>query len=243
MGSKSNKRYWDSWNSRYSDVWKPPARQEMSKKETDYIVSKIPSKKNSSLLDIGVGNGRILDVLSKKSARNTTVYGLDISQKMVEICNDRFRDNKKIKKIEVCDLSSDTIPYKTKFSLITVIRVLKYNSNWKKMLKKIYDQLESGGGLVFTMPNNQSVSIFSGDTFSDQNTPIIYTNPSDLNKVLRSVGFKNIEILAFSKVPNFLYHLSNHKYYVRFLLVSERLLEAIFGNTLFGRELFIFCNK
>ena len=215
----------------------------MSKKETTYIVSKLSAKGPLSILDIGVGNGRILEALSKKSSSTSKIFGLDISEKMIAICKRLFKGSKKVLQLRVCDLSSAEVPYKTKFDFVTVIRVLKYNPNWRFMLKKIYNSMKSKGTLVFTMPNNQSISILSGDKFSDQNSPIIYSNPSELKIILLSLGFEKVETVAFSKLPNFLYHLSENKRYVNILLRSEELLEKMLGRSLLGRELFVSCTK
>lgn len=243
MSSKSNKKYWDGWNIKYSDVWKTQARQVMSKKEISHILSKLSAKTSLSILDIGVGNGRILEALNRKSSPSAKIFGLDISDKMIAICKRLFKDSKKVLQLRVCDLSSAEIPYKAKFDFVTVIRVLKYNSNWRFMLKKIYKAMKPKGFLVFTMPNNQSISILSGDKFSDQNSPIIYSNPTELKNILLSLGFEKIEIVAFSKLPNFLYHLSENKKYVSILLRSEELLEKMLGKSSLGRELFVSCIK
>lgn len=243
MASNSNKKYWDSWNIKYSQVWETAARKEMSKKETSFIVSRLKGKNSQKILDIGVGNGRILDVLAKKSNKKSAIFGIDISDKMVKICKKRFQKENKVKDIVVCDLSQKNIPFQTKFDFITMIRVLKYNPNWQKMIKKVFNSMNSRGRFIFTMPNNRSISILSGDKFSDRNTSIIYSNPAELKKILVSIGFSNIEIIAFSKLPNFLYHISNNSSYVKVLLIAESVLESIFGRTFMGRELFVCCNR
>ena len=56
---------------------------------------------------------------------------------MVKICQKKFRGNKKIKEISVSDLSVEKLPFKDNFDFVTMVRVLKYNKNWPKMIEKI----------------------------------------------------------------------------------------------------------
>ena len=241
--SQSNKKYWDQWNIRYSDVWKTTARQIMSKKETDLISAELKKHKPLSILDIGIGNGRILDILNRNSNAKAKIYGIDISGEMVKICQSKFKNYHKITNLKICDLSSQELPFKNKFDFATSIRVLKYNANWKKMIKRVFNSLNPEGVFIFTMPNKLSVSGLSGDTFSDNNSPIIYSNILELKKVTSDTGFSGFEVLAFSKLPNFLYHMSNNRFFVKLLLSTETVLEKILGQSLFGRELFVICAR
>lgn len=243
MSSKSNKKYWDNWNIKYSQVWLPLARQEMSKRETNFITSRLSRHRDLKILDIGIGNGRILNVLNQRSSSGSRIFGIDISTKMIKICQSRFENDPKISHLKVSDLSTETIPFKTKFDFITMIRVLKYNANWQIMIKKVYDQLSRGGMFIFTMPNAQSISAFSGDKFSDKNSPIIYSTISEIEKVCFKAGFTHVEIVSFSKLPNFLYHITDNRYFVKTLITMEIFLESLLGKSLFGRELFVVCTK
>lgn len=241
--SASNKKYWDNWNIKYSQVWLPLGRQEMSKRETNFISSKLSRNRDLKILDIGIGNGRILDVLNQQSSSGSRIYGLDISTKMIKICKSRFKNTPKISHLKVCDLSTEKIPFNTNFDFVTMIRVLKYNPSWRIMIKKIYDQLNRGGVFIFTMPNTQSISVFSGDKFSEKNSPIIYSTISEIKKICFKSGFTNVEIVSFSKLPNFLYHITDNRYFVNTLMSMEIFLESLLGRSLFGRELFVVCTK
>ena len=159
------------------------------------------------------------------------------------MCQNKFTNQFKIVQLKTCDLSVQGLPFKVKFDLVTSIRVLKYNANWKKMIKRVFDSLNPGGVFIFTMPNKLSVSGLSGDTFSDNNSPIIYSNILELKKVTSDTGFSGFEVLAFSKLPNFLYHMSNNRFFVKLLLSTETVLEKILGQSLFGRELFVICAR
>ena len=241
--SKLNRKYWNEWNIKYSEVWQSAARQEMSKKEMAFIASKLVQKKPNLILDIGIGNGRILDVLSQKSTPKAKIFGIDISSKMVNICHTHFREDKKIVDLAICDLSEQKIPFLLNFDFVTMVRVLKYNENWQKMIKKVYQSLNTDGLYIFSMPNYFSISIMSGDKFSDNNSPIKYTGINELRKLLYKTGFTEFEFISFSKLPNFLYHLSDNPIYVRSLLFVEEIFEKLLGKSFLGRELFVCCQK
>jgi|SRR3989344_3740729 len=243
MRSQENKNYWNQWNVDYSKVWLTLGRQEMSKRELEFIHKCLSEYSPRRILDIGVGNGRILEILIKNCSEQAEIFGIDISEKMVDICRAKFKSEAKLNQIRVCDLSQDDVCYKEKFNFVTMIRVLKYNKNWMEIVGKVCDKLNPGGVYIFTMPNKISISVFSGDTFSEQKIPIVYTSQSEIKKVLDSAGVKLVEFRAFSKMPNFFYHICENKLYVRSLLFIERMLEKILGKSFLGRELFVLCMK
>jgi ubiquinone/menaquinone biosynthesis C-methylase UbiE len=242
MNDSLNREHWNVLNKNYSNVWVKPAKRFLSQKELSFICSYIKSYSPKNILDIGVGNGRILENHLEQSKANE-IYGVDIAEEMVEVCRTKFKKESRIKGIEVCNIAREKIPFDKKFDLISSIRVLKYNQNWPQILEKIYNQLQKGGVCIFTMPNNHSVSALYKDKFSAHNLPIYYTNPSKLEHILKKLGFKVLEIRGLSKLPNFLYDLNSASLYVKTLMLSERALEVLFGRRLLGRELFIACEK
>ena len=243
MNSTENKKYWDKWGADYSSVWSMAARKKMSQFEEGFIHTYYMQNNEPKTLDVGVGNGRILSCLLTGSGKDSEIYGVDISGEMVEFCRHKFKENELIREIRVCDLSQEDLPYQSKYQFITVIRVLKYNHNWKEVIGKLSHALVVGGLIIFTMPNKNSISRFSGDTFTDKNIPLLYSSVKELKKLMVKVGLECLEIRAFSKLPNFLYHLSNNIAYVSILIGTERFLEMIFGRIFGGRELFIVCKK
>jgi len=243
MRSRENKKYWNECNADYSKVWQTRGRQEMSKLELELIDKYLKKLIPRRILDVGVGNGRILDNLIKFSAKQAKIFGIDVSEQMVSICKKKFRNESKVKQISVCDLSQEDICFDTTFDFVTMIRVLKYNKEWKKMIKRIYQKLNPGGVCIFTMPNKISISAFSGDTFSDQGIPIIYSSHREIREVLLTTGFKRILFRDFSKMPNFLYHIWQNWLYVHILISVEKALRVILGRSFLGRELFVICQK
>jgi len=165
MRNESNRIYWNNWGNAYSDVWQNEAKQELSRKEMNFISKYIAKQSPKKILDVGVGNGRILENILAHAEETAEVYGIDVSEKMVNICRDKFSTVPAVKCIEVCDISQGNICFDKNFDLITVIRVLKYNKNWMDILERIYEKLNEGGICIFSMPNNHSIAGLKRDTF------------------------------------------------------------------------------
>lgn len=243
MSDTLNREHWNTLNRRYTEVWQKPAKKRLSSKELGFIQKYLIDKAPKTILDIGVGNGRILANHLKYTSSKSEIYGVDIASEMINVCHERFDGVKNVKDLQVCNISKENIPFNKKFDLITSIRVLKYNKNWPGILKKVYKQLNPQGVCIFTMPNSKSVSAIYKDKYSVHNLSIYYTNTRELESILKKIGFKVLEIRGFSKLPNFLYDLGRSSGYVNGLLGSEAILEKVFGEKLLGRELFIACEK
>ena len=60
MKIDKNKQHWDKLGIGYSNAWVGKAKQFMSLKEMSFINTFLLRKKPKNILDIGIGNGRIL---------------------------------------------------------------------------------------------------------------------------------------------------------------------------------------
>lgn len=238
MKNNTNKDHWDELASNYSKVWKGYGKNEMNKREMSFIVKYLKKSNQNLLLDLGIGNGRILEILLENTKKNSEIFGLDISSKMVAICKEKFKNIQKIKELKTCDIANETVPFDKNFDFITAIRVLKYNENWREIIKKIYKVLNHNGIFVFTMLNNRSINKFFRYTI-----PLYRTNIKELSKVLVESGFETLEIRSFTKLPDLFYNNSKNNFSAELVIFFEKLLEVIFGKTFLGRILFIAVKK
>lgn len=232
--SDKNKAHWEELGKSYDYVWKSPARKMLSDKEIGFVNFYLAKTTGVKVLDIGIGTGRILTELIKVSPKELEIYGLDISQQMVRVCRNKFKNSNKIKEIKVCDLSKENLCYKDNFDFITAIRVLKYNKNWQEIIKKVYGSLGKNGIFVFTMLNKNSLN-----KFSRYPIPTYKTDLKEIKIFLGDTGFKILEIRTFTRIPDFFYDLFDNYYWSILLNVQERFLELVFGKNKFGRILFI----
>jgi len=232
------KKHWDSvGGTLYQYFWRSSlAHRNLSEKEQRFIKKFIPSK-TIRALDFGIGSGRILNVLLENTNPESEIYGLDISEAMVKYCQEKFGMNKKIKGIKVVKNSQDMDDYyKIKFNLITTIRVLKYNSDWKKILINLFKILQEDGIIIFTMPKKYLISRLYKPK-SPFRMPI-----GGIKKIAEQNNMKIVEIKGFAKIPDFFYGINN-KLFSKIVLFCENVLRFIFGERLFEREVFYVFKK
>lgn len=238
-----NRTYWNERGEHYSDVWKGQAKEDLSSKEERFIVAKLKECAPRRILDIGVGNGRILHCITENGPTGSKVYGIDISPVMVGLCKEKYRVAEHAPTLSVCDLSQEGLPFEETFDFITAIRVFKYNPNWQEMVKKIYDNMDHKGNLIFTMPNKYSISFFHKDTFSQEEILFQYVSAKEIRKELNDIGFTVSDIRGFSRVPEPLYYFSSRPFYIRALQCLESIMARICGRYMFSRILFVVCHK
>ncbi len=232
-----NKKHWDEMGETYGNVWKNKSKQYMHSREMTFINNFLNKKEVRRGLDIGVGSGRILENYLANS-EVAELYGIDISDEMVKFCKEKFKENNRIQKMAVCDFSKENIPFEVKFDFISAIRVLKYNKNWKEMVKKITDILNDGGVAVFTMPNKYSLNIFG--TYS---IPYYRTSKKELANLCKQSGLKILDLQSFTRIPDVIYNFSNNKLYSDCVVLMEKALSLLFGKVFFGRMFFIAVKK
>jgi SAM-dependent methyltransferase len=231
---KPNQEYWDRYNIKYEDNWKGQARQALSQRELSFIDKYLPLRNLRSVLDIGVGTGRILEYYLSVLPPTVKLSGIDIADQMVQICKDKFRNNNQIKELKVCNLSEQENCLNDTYDLISAIRVLKYNKDWQHIINITTALLNSGGIFVFTMPNKNSLS-----RFANYGTPIHLTTVKDLRHFFQNPHYEILEIRSFSKLPHFLYVNANSRIGSGILILTEKALEILLGKVFLGKIFFI----
>jgi len=103
--------------------------------------------KNSKVLDIGCGNGNLLNFL-----RNCDYYGIDINEQSI---NQLIKKKIKAKK---ADLNKEEIPFKNqKFDYILLLDVLEHVIDPIKLLQESKKRLKEKGKLIVTLPNDYHI--------------------------------------------------------------------------------------
>ncbi len=114
---------------------------------TKQVFSAIGRKENRVILDIGTGTGFVVDVMRDLLSHNDTVVFSDISNEMLTICRERFK-NAPFQKMFIegncanIDLPSDSV------DVITVNSVLHHIPNVEKFFVECNRLLKHGGYLV-----------------------------------------------------------------------------------------------
>ena len=228
-----NKGYWEQVGGSYNDGWKQPAMAAISQRERAFVAAILSRTPALSVLDIGIGNGRIIDtVLESPSVER--VFGIDIADEMVNVCREKYAKEPRVKGLSVCDLSRGRLCFEEQFDFVSAIRVLKYNPNWKEVLQTVSAHLGPAGLFLFTMPNRDSLN-----RYSRYPVPTYTATDREITEACGRAGLRVVETTSFSKIPTRLYLLSDRLAYRDLILKAEGLLEASLGRARFGRELFV----
>lgn len=231
-----NRQHWDSLSRHYDvQTWMSAAKQQMATKEINFVKKFLQVNSSKKILDIGVGNGRILSALVKNSVNQAKISGIDISFEMIKFCRERFNGEFKIASLDTADISDNNFSFDTKNDFITAIRVLKYNKNWRDIIEKIAKTaLVDGGVFIFTMPNKNSVN-----RFAKYKIPFYRTTKKEIISICKKNNLKILEIRTLTRVPDVFYEFSENSIYVRLLLSIESLSDHILGKSFLGRILFV----
>jgi len=234
---KDRQKYWEVLGDKYGRGWSNQAQLAMSTRELAFIVRNAEEIEAHRVLDCGVGHGRILAALAA-CPPVSELAGIDIADAMIASCERRFATDKRFIGFSHCDISTENVPFKSGFDLITAIRVLKYSDNWPASLVRLLSVLRPEGRLVFSMPNRRSVNrLWKGHIHSTKTTHEI------LDAVVSAVGCRTVEIAGFSRLPDLLYRFASEAPLAAALEASEAAFEAALGPTLFTRELFVSIEK
>lgn len=112
------------------------------------------SNKNSDILDIGIGTGKVLkDLITTKKYQSLS--GVDISEQMLEICKTKFPDIKLFHG-EIFSLTSQ-------YDIITCCGTFQFIQKPKLFLKHVRKLLKPGGTFIFNyelLINNHAIQKF-----------------------------------------------------------------------------------
>lgn len=228
-----NKGYWEKVGGTYNDGWEQPAMAAMSRRERAFVavtVSRTPARR---VLDIGIGNGRIIDTVLE-NAGVESVYGIDIADEMVNVCRAKYATEPRVKGLAACDLSREPLCFHEQFDFVSAVRVLKYNPNWREVLQTVSTHLGPDGLFLFTMPNRDSLN-----RYSRYPVPTYTATGKEIAEACVHAGLRMVETKSFSKIPTRAYVLSDRLLYRDVILKAEGVLEAALGSARFGRELFV----
>ncbi len=117
------------------------------------ILIKYLNPKNKKILDVGCGNGADLAYLNKLGAN---VYGLDFSEKSIEVCKLTSRRSKT--NLNLTQADANYMPYKDEsFDLVMSFGLLEHFKNFEKVLKEHCRVLKKDGILLIDIPPRYTI--------------------------------------------------------------------------------------
>lgn len=161
------------------------------------VVDEVTVKDGEKVLDIGYGNGYLLQKLCKRT--KAELYGIDISEDMKTQAEKRCKKAKADGKLflrvgDCCDLPYDD----EMFSVVTSVNTVYFWSDTVKGLSEIRRTLRTGGSFY---------NIVYTKEFLDS---LIYTkkgfkkfSPEELTELGIQAGFENIEVKDIVKRKSF----------------------------------------
>ncbi|MBJ7449565.1 MAG: methyltransferase domain-containing protein [Parachlamydiales bacterium] len=157
-----------------------------------------PLSEDMSVLDIGCGDGKITSFMAD-FFENTTVLGIDCSQKSIDFCNFQFpqdqHPNLSFDVKDACRLQGYEV-YNRVFAFCTLHWLHDINS----AISGVYNTLKPEGKFIFFVPGPCTYNISTigkalenneewKDYFTDFNDPRWYYSQDEYVDMLESVGF------------------------------------------------------
>lgn len=161
------------------------------------VVDEVRLSGGEKLLDIGYGNGYLLQKLYKKV--KAELYGIDISEDMKTQAENRCKNAKSDGRLflrvgDCCDLPYDD----EMFSAVTSVNTVYFWSDTVKGLSEIRRTLKTGGSFYNIVYTKEFL-----DKLSYTKKGFRKFSPEELTELGRKSGFDNIEVRDIIKGKSF----------------------------------------
>lgn len=112
----------------------------------DWIVARFPPAQFRSLLEAGVGTGRIALPLAE---RGYQVIGADISAEMLNVCTARNRSSKVANRLHCVCADTVSLPFPAKaFDLCFAVHLFYFIPEWRQAVQEMLRVLRPEGALI-----------------------------------------------------------------------------------------------
>ncbi len=113
----------------------------------DYDIAEKYINNETSVLDIGCGEGKFLSFLKKE--KNCNCSGLELNEKAKKIaCNNNLN-------VENEFIQTHALSNKDKYDVVTFFQVLEHISQIDSFLKAAIEVVKPGGKIILAVPNNE----------------------------------------------------------------------------------------
>lgn len=158
----------------------------------DYDVANKYINPNSSVMDIGCGEGKFIDYLSSK--RNCVCQGLELNELACEIAT---RNGMNVKNLTIQERAKDK---SVKFDYVTFFQVLEHISDVDSFLRSAIEIVKPGGKIILAVPNNEPYYLtFDKDHYL--NLPPHHMGWWNENSLSLLCNFYKIKLEAIVKQP------------------------------------------
>ena len=161
-----------------------PLKDYMDKWDGQMFIDKMQLDTYKTVLEIGVGTGRIAVKLAPLCKAFT---GIDVSPKTVERANEHLSETKNV--ALVCD-DFNTYDFDSKFDVIYSSLTFMHIEDKQITINKVYSLLNLGGRFVLSIDKNQDKYIDLGI----RKIAVYPDNPEDTERYLNASGFTTIKM-------------------------------------------------
>lgn len=147
------------------------------------------------ILDLGCGKGITCNYLSKKN-KDASIYGIDISNENIKICNENKISDNQIFKVS----SGEKIPFKDNyFDEVHCYEVLEHVNDLNKTLSEIKRVLKRGGEFFLSVPLEESEKILQkyNKNYMKQ---IGHKRMFSRNKIILILNKNGFEIIKYDRL-------------------------------------------
>lgn len=144
---KDAKKHFDNAALNYEGVYLRAGYPD-PKKCAEYVKD-FSKGKDVEIVDFACGTGLVGEALKEQGFKN--IYGLDISEKMLEIAEDK-NIYKSLDQVELGQedfIETFPIPYKNKFDFVTCAGFINNNQIDEKIFEQMLLTLKNGGKMIF----------------------------------------------------------------------------------------------
>jgi len=154
-----------NWDKHWETDAEPEGARDFAEKMADRLIEFMRGKRIGSVADYGCGPATTLFRLAEQLS-DIDFYGYDIATSIIQINTERARE------LGFMNISfvQDSLPNprKTKkFDLVTCFSTLHYVEEIEHAIKRLFEQVNPGGCLIFNYPNNYTRKAYQEDIQPD----------------------------------------------------------------------------
>jgi 2-polyprenyl-3-methyl-5-hydroxy-6-metoxy-1,4-benzoquinol methylase len=144
--------------------------------------------KKGKILDLGCGPGHHSNYFSKQ---NFKVTGIDLSLEMIRLAKKEFKDVD-FKVMDMSNLDFDINSFDGIWASASLLHVPKYKI--KSLLRKLNELLVNDGILYISLKQGIGSEMINDVRYGGVNKFYVFYQPEEIENLLKSIGFKIIEI-------------------------------------------------